>query len=73
MSCVIDEGDSFLITGSATSPHNIVSRYNSDGWVEDLGVMSEGRYYHGCTQYTDNVGEKVGCNDAMIFSTSVPD
>ena len=36
-----------------------VSRYNKDGWVEDLGDLNIGRWGHGCTQFTNNNGVKV--------------
>ena len=36
-----------------------VSRYNKDGWMEDLGDLNIGRWGHGCTQFTNNNGAKV--------------
>ena len=45
-SCLLDEGDTFLITGSGYSDSgllNKVSRYNVNGWVSDLGNLIEGR------------------------------
>ena len=41
-SCVIDEGDTFLIIGGGDSPYNKVSRYNASGWLEDLSNLTEG-------------------------------
>ena len=57
-SCLIDEGDTFLLTGGDTS-RNTVSRYNSDGWIEDIGSLNTGRFGHGCTHYTNNFGAEV--------------
>ena len=36
-----------------------VSRYNTDGFVEDLPSLNEGRYYHGCGVYTVDSGDQV--------------
>ena len=58
-SCLIDEGESFLLTGGAGS-ESTVSRYNINGWVEDLDDLITGRYQHGCTQYKNNLGDRVG-------------
>ena len=57
-SCPIDEGQTFLLTGGIYS-REIVSRYNINGWLEDLDNLNTGRYSHGCTQYTNNDGVKV--------------
>ena len=58
LSCLIDEGNTFLITGGY--PYiATVSRYNSDGWIEDIGSLNTGRSEHGCTRYTNNFGVEV--------------
>ena len=57
-SCLIDEGDTFLLTGGYNSGET-VSRYNINGWLEDLDNLNTGRDSHGCTQYTNNDGVKV--------------
>ena len=37
-----------------------VSRYNINGWVEDLEDLNTGRWNHGCTRYTNIItGDKV--------------
>ena len=36
-----------------------MSRYNINGWMEDLDELNTGRYSHGCTQFTNNDGDKV--------------
>ena len=56
--CLIDEGDTFLITGGFVN-YAGVSRYNSDGWVENTGSLNAGRGWHGCTRYTNNIGAQV--------------
>ena len=58
VSCLIDEGETFLLTGGSYS-EEVVSRYNIDGWVEDLDNLNTGRYSHGCAKYTNNDGERV--------------
>ena len=56
--CLIDEGQSFLLTGGYYSLETLetVSRYNINGWLEDLGDLNTGRRLHGCTRYTNNQG-----------------
>ena len=56
-SCLIDEGQTFLLTGGSSK--EIVSRYSINGWLEDLDNLNTGRNSHGCTQYTNNDGVKV--------------
>ena len=57
-SCLIDEGQTFLLTGGGGSMET-VSRYNINGWLEDLDNLNTGRRVHGCTMYTNNDGVKV--------------
>merc|ERR1719245_2184973 len=35
----------------------VVSKYNVDGWVEDLPTLNDGRRYHGCGFYFDENNE----------------
>ena len=59
-SCVIDEGDTFLVTGSLYSSYNtMVSRYGPQGWIDDLAPLSLGRTDHACTRYQDSDGNLV--------------
>ena len=60
-SCLIDEGETFLVTGGYDSGAAVstVSRYNINGWVEDLDDLITGRYGHGCTQYSNTLGDRV--------------
>ena len=45
--CAIPDpaGPSVVVTGGYNST---VSRYNRNGWVEDLAKLTVGRYTHGC-------------------------
>ena len=59
-SCLIDEGQTFLLTGSLFEGNRrIASRYNSSGWIEHLSDLNVDRWNHGCLQYTNNFGAKV--------------
>ena len=63
--CLIDEDETFLLTGGAVrgSTVSTVSRYNINGWVEDLDNLNTGRYGHGCSQFTNKDGYKVGSHE----------
>ena len=43
-------GPSVVVTGGYNTK-NTVSRYNRNGWVEDLAKLIVGRYSHGCAGY----------------------
>ena len=61
-SCLIDEGKTFLLTGGedfVTETSSRVSRYDINGWLEDLDDLNTGRSQHGCARYTNNNGDKV--------------
>ena len=50
-----------IITGGKNTKQT-VSRYNIQGWVEDLPSLVVGRYDHGCASYLrDADGTQVGC------------
>ena len=53
--CLIDEGDSFLLTGGSYTPTR-TSRYSSDGWLQDLDDLNTGRRDHACGWYTVTEG-----------------
>jgi len=58
--CLIDEGDTFLVTGGPDLTNlKRVSRYSQSSWVEDLGDLNSGRYYHACGWFTDTGGRRV--------------
>ena len=60
-SCLIDEGVNFVLTGGWNAGAvSTVSRYNINGWVEDLDDLITGRSGHGCTQYSNTLGDRVG-------------
>ena len=48
--CEIPDVDSVILTGGDKT-RNKVSRYNKDGWMEDLPDMIGGRWGHGCAGY----------------------
>ena len=57
--CAIPDEDSVVITGGrASGTRKKASRYNRQGWVEDLPDISIGRLHHACAGYTKN-GEQV--------------
>lgn len=59
-SCLIDEGEKFLLTGGRVmETEKKVARYDINGWVEDLDDLNTERYAHGCTRYTNSAGDKV--------------
>ena len=60
-SCLIDEGETFLVTGGYDSGGAVstVSRYNINGWIEDLDDLITGRTHHGCLQYSNTLGDRV--------------
>ena len=44
--CLINEGNSFLLTGGYNSPAvSTVSRYDINGWVKDLNNLNTARMY----------------------------
>ena len=62
-SCAIsdEETGSVLITGGSIESKSIarVSRYNSNGWVEDISDLNEPRQAHACSSYLSQRGERV--------------
>ena len=54
-SCLVDLGDSFVLTGAFFTGTTFVTQYNSAGLVQELAPLKMGRSDHGCTAYyTDN-------------------
>ena len=47
-----------IITGGVFTQRT-VSRYGSEGHIEDLPSLNQGRQNHGCGAYTDDNGEQV--------------
>ena len=63
--CLINEGNTFLLTGgggSALGSVSTVSRYDINGWVEDLNNLNTARRLHGCTRYLNKQGLQVMIN-----------
>ena len=56
--CLIDEGDSFLLTGGWPSSVR-TSRYSRDSWLKDLDNLNTARFGHACGWYSDSVGKRV--------------
>ena len=56
-----EDDDTYIITGGS---HNYetkttVSRYNTDGWMEDLPSLNNGRSGHACGTYLDIFDNRV--------------
>ena len=50
--CAIPDGESVVLTGGESGAiRSKVSRYNKDGWMEDLPDLNMGRWAHGCAGY----------------------
>merc|ERR1711963_130229 len=66
--CSITDTSSFVITGgiydgsrgwNSSTLTSRVSRYDKNGWVENLPSLLTARGRHGCTLYTTDTGDKV--------------
>ena len=59
--CAIVDGDSVVFTGGDTLEGFVstVSRYNSEGWVEDLPSLGQARARHACAGYFNMDGIRV--------------
>ena len=59
--CSITDTSSVVVTGGGNSgnPTSLVTRYDQNGWVEDLPSLLTARRDHGCAQYTTDTGDKV--------------
>ena len=55
--CSIALGDEVVLTGGWDTL-TTVSRYDKDGWVEDMPSLNQGRRGHGCTAFMSG-GEQV--------------
>ena len=56
--CAINLGSSVILTGGSYSPSR-VSKYNENGWVQDLPRLIQLRLDHGCSYYNNAQGTKV--------------
>ena len=58
--CLIDEGDTFLLTGGVYMyTPTTVSRYTATSHVKDLNNLNTGRGQHACGWYVDSDGKRV--------------
>ena len=55
-----------MITGGELTQRT-VSRYNSNGWVEDLANLTVGRYDHGCSRYYKDGAQASLCNSVIMI------
>ena len=55
--CSIPLGDEVVLTGGVYTMRT-VSRYDKDGWAEDMPSLNQGRWGHGCTAFMSG-GEQV--------------
>ena len=51
--CAIPKTDTVVLTGAGID-RTMVSRYNIQGWQEDLPPLSQGRADHACAGYTSS-------------------
>ena len=58
MACSISFYDYVVISGGAGAPQS-VNVFNENGWVKELPSHIEGRWYHGCGHYNNDVGKLV--------------
>jgi len=54
--CLIQDD---LTLSAIVTAREAVSRYDQNGWIEDLPSMQQLRNWHGCGSYTSNEGEQV--------------
>ena len=60
--CSISLGDKMVLTGGSKFIFDgvkTVSRYDKDGWVEDMPSLNQGRNSHGCTAFIVSGGKQV--------------
>ena len=72
-SCLVNEGDTFVLIGGAWESQTKVSRYNIDGWVEDLADLSTPRYQHGCGHFTNSYNQHVSLSPNKSWRPRVCD
>ena len=69
-SCLIDEGETFLLTGGGSRGSEIVTRYNINGFVEDLKGLNVQRRDHGCAHFKNNQRKQVS-NNILLFNIAI--
>ena len=48
-----------VVTGGTAGSHVLATKYNLDGWLEDLPDLNHGRRNHACTWYRADEGDLV--------------
>ena len=68
--CSIPDKDTntFVVTGGKETSVK-VSRYNQEGWQEDLPDLKNGRWSHGCSNFVSGESETV--NASFNFNISI--
>jgi len=56
--CSIELEERVIVTGGYYAKR-YVSLYSSSGWLEDLPSLLQGRYFHGCGHYVNDVNKMV--------------
>jgi len=76
--CAINLGSTVAITGGVHTK-TTVSEYSQEGWVRDLPLLQQGRYFHGCSYFVSDDGTKTllvtggwsgGYSDGTYFSST---
>ena len=57
----MQNGDEGVVITGGDYTKKIVSKYDRNGWVEDLPQLNTGRYYHACGSFSRD-GIKVKLN-----------
>ena len=70
--CSIPDKDTntFVVTGGKETSGK-VSRYNQNGWQEDLPDLKNGRWSHGCSNFVSGESEtvmQVNFNKSLMFN-----
>ena len=58
-SCSIGLTDHVVVTGGSWLSNVLATKYNLDGWMEDLPALNDGRQNHACAWYRDDAGTLV--------------
>jgi len=59
--CAIQLDEYVVITGGQLNLHgaSYVTKYDKNGWIEDLPELNTGRFSHGCAHFYNNLNELV--------------
>ena len=70
LACGFADDDTYIITGGWNN-NRIVSKYDKNGWIEDLPNLNNGRSRHGCGTFVDDNSNKVSWDYYKILTTRV--